>query len=642
MSQRGGAARAEMKEAFKYLPPVIRDAVTRFADQSAVEGALPSTVFEYFATYHVLRSAGLDDFDLAPAIVAGEDDTQLDAVAITINGQLVTEEEDADRLLREAVDGQPFDVRFIFVQATMGMKFPTEKVALFLSGVVNFLLPRSRLRQSDSLQRVRALKERIMTGLESLGTDRRPRCDVFAVWPGTWTTEHHGEHATGVAEASLEMLETTRLLASARFHRIDSVRLQSLIVDDLVANEATLRLAGLVELPPVAGVSFGCTGTIGALDYLSCITVPAGRAGEGRLMEEAFHGNVRAFLGPDERVNQRIRATLVDRDGAEQGEFVLRNNGVTIIAEEVERGSDPSELKLKNFQVVNGCQTSQVLYHNRALLRPEAHLQIKIVATRDPDIAQNIILGLNRQTPIDEIQIVARNEFVRRLKHHFDLAAAPREQWLDNRRTPLILFERRSGEYRHVKGEGRIRIVSLLELMQAYSSAFLEVPHTVHEGHREFFLRQVPRRLFDPDHDVGFYFIAALLLWRARREIGTFSGWGTYAAKHQLVYALRLLADPPSGCPPGRRDGEAHDYLRRVRNLLQDEAQAAALAHLAAEIVITATAKLAPPPRTGENGEPLPLRPTTEISRRDAMTVCIRDLCLAARSGDASAPRNLT
>lgn len=642
MPQRGGGARAEMRDAFKYLPPVIRDAVIRFAEQSAVEGTQPSTVFEYFATYHVLRSAGLDEFDLAPAIVAGEDDTQLDAVAITINGQLVTEEEDADRLLREAVDGQPFDVRFIFVQATMGMKFSAEKIALFLSGVVNFLLQKSKLRQSESLVRVRALKDRIMAGLESLGTDRRPRCDVFAVWPGTWTTENHSSHATGVAEASLELMEKTRFLASARFHRIDSVRLQSLIVDDLVANEATLELAGMVELPAVAGVSFGCTGTIRALDYLACITVPEGQAGAGRLMEEAFHGNVRAFLGPDERVNQRIRATLADRDGAEQGEFILRNNGVTIIAEEVERAGEGGALRLKNFQIVNGCQTSQVLYHNRALLRPDAHLQIKIVATRDPDIAQNIILGLNRQTPIDELQIVARNVFVRRLKHHFDLAAAPREQWIGGRRTPLILFERRSGEYRHVKGEDRIRIVSLLELMQAYSSAFLEVPHTVHEGHREFFLKQVPRRLFDPDHDVGFYFISALLLWRARREIGSFSAWGTYAAKHQLVYALRHLVDPQSGCPTGRRDGEAHDYLRRVRNLLQDEAQAAPLAHLAAEIVLKASAELAPPPRLGENGEPLPFRPTTEISRREATTARIRELCLAARSGDASAPRNLT
>lgn len=115
-----------------------------------------------------------------------------------------------------------------------------------------------------------------------------------------------------------------------------------------------------------------------------------------------FHGNVRAYLGPNERVNRYIRDSLVGERAA-QAEFALRNNGVTIIASRAERVAGTDRLRLKNFQVVNGCQTSNVLFQNRAHLTKEARLPIKIVATDDVAVGENIILGLNRQTQIDEL-----------------------------------------------------------------------------------------------------------------------------------------------------------------------------------------------------------------------------------------------
>ena len=119
---RNARALGELREAFRYLPPVVREAIVEFARKSGIVDEPPDRIFEHFATYHVLQSAGLDEFDITAALVAGEHDTQLDAAAITINGELLTDAATVDRLLKEAIDGEPFDVRFLFAQATMSAK----------------------------------------------------------------------------------------------------------------------------------------------------------------------------------------------------------------------------------------------------------------------------------------------------------------------------------------------------------------------------------------------------------------------------------------------------------------------------------------------------------------------------------------
>ena len=631
---RNARALGELREAFRYLPPVVREAIVEFARKSGIVDEPPDRIFEHFATYHVLQCAGLDEFDITAALVAGEHDTQLDAAAITINGELVTDVETVDRLLKEAIDGEPFEVRFLFAQATMSAKFPSDKVALFTAGILNFFLPQTKLRQSESLIRVRTFKDKVLAALETLG-HAAPTADVFVVWPGTWTTEGHSEHATGVAEAALDTLKATKLVSAVHFHRVDSTRLQSLIVDDAVNNKGEITLTGMVELPPVDGVSFGCIGFVPALDYLACLVGGDPKAKTAQLKDDVFHGNVRAFLGIEERVNRHIRESIAADDGGAQGEFALRNNGVTIIAHGAERIVGSNTLKLTNFQVVNGCQTSHVLFHARHELKPSLQVPIKITATRNAEIAQNIILGLNRQTQIDELQILSRNDFVRRLKRHLDVASAPQPLWINKLRTPMILFERRTGEFRHIPEVHWARIVTMQEMMQAYAAAFLEAPHAVHEGGKSYLIRQVPARMFGDDHDVGFYFAAGLLLWRARLAFPTAKDWQAFPAKHHLVFALRTLADPSHGCPTGRRDGEAHEYLMAIRVTLTDDKRASALAADAWTIVLEAARRHKPSAHEAgidAQQDPTAIRPTSRMAQRETFSDQVLTLCLEARA----------
>ncbi len=621
---------ADLRDTYRFLPPVVREAVVAYAGKAGLADQPADRIFEHFAAFHVLRSAGIDELDVPATVVAGENDTQLDAVAITINGLLVTADDEVTGFIRDAIDGEPFEVRFLFAQATMSSKFPSEKVALFSTGVQNFFLAESKLRQSPGLVIYRARKERIMQALAALGRGSA-EADVFVVWPGTWTTDGHEAHATGIAEAGLDTLRAAGQLSAVRFHRIDSTRLQSLIIDETVANTGELALEGLAELPAIDGIGFACIGYVAAFDYLACLSNGDPASQDAKLKPDVFHGNVRAYLGDEARVNKHIKDSIVGAAGAEQSEFVLRNNGVTIIAEQAERIPGSNRLKLRNFQVVNGCQTSHVLFANRAHLKGDVRVPIKIIATRDIEIAQNIILGLNRQTQIDELQILARNDFVRRLKLHCDVAPVGRNMSAAGARSPLIMLERRTGEYREVAGVDRTRVVTLQELMQTYAAAFLDAPHSVHEGGKGYLLRQVPRRMFTNDHDVGFYYASALMLWRVRQALPSLHEWISHPAKHHLVFAMRTLADPPAGCPSGRRDGEAHQYLRTLRETLFNDRRASKFAERAVAIVVEAGHMYA-----AAHGGSAKL--TSVMAQREAFCDQVLDLCLAERDKAQSPP----
>lgn len=70
-----------------------------------------------------------------------------------------------------------------------------------------------------------------------------------------------------------------------------------------------------------------------------------------------YEKNVRKFLGNKRKVNKGIEATIENYPER----FGLYNNGITIVAEEVDK-SGKDELILKNPFIVNGCQTTRSIW----------------------------------------------------------------------------------------------------------------------------------------------------------------------------------------------------------------------------------------------------------------------------------------
>src|SRR5690606_35232101 len=78
----------------------------------------------------------------------------------------------------------------------------------------------------------------------------------------------------------------------------------------------------------------------------------------GDLLPNVFYDNVRDFQG-DNKVNKEIAQTI---NSKYKDAFLILNNGITIVTEEMK--TTRNTFSISNYQIINGCQTSNVLYEN--------------------------------------------------------------------------------------------------------------------------------------------------------------------------------------------------------------------------------------------------------------------------------------
>jgi len=184
---------------------------------------------------------------------------------------------------------------------------------------------------------------------------------------------------------------------------------------------------------------------------------------------EIFADNVRGILGQKNDVNKSMLRTIAKSTGAE---FVFRNNGVTIVADQIlcqAGGNFPVEMV--SPQIVNGCQTASTAFlaarKNAAMLeRDEGQsVLVKIIESRDPHFNEDIALSTNSQTrifgrdlrAIDETQLkierLLRRHGFAYLRKRTDTTDLPRCQTIDMARLGQLIL----AYYRHLPEQAKTR-----------------------------------------------------------------------------------------------------------------------------------------------------------------------------------------
>ncbi len=97
---------------------------------------------------------------------------------------------------------------------------------------------------------------------------------------------------------------------------------------------------------------------IGVIDANTIITLMTDE--DGNLIEKVFYDNVRDFQGVTNKVNKEIATTIKSEN---KDTFAILNNGITIVAENIKQRRDT--FTIFHPQIINGCQTSHVLFENR-------------------------------------------------------------------------------------------------------------------------------------------------------------------------------------------------------------------------------------------------------------------------------------
>jgi hypothetical protein len=243
------------------------------------------------------------------------------------------------------------------------------------------------------------------------------------------------------------------------------------------------------------------------------------------------------------------------RSDVRRSRFAVMNNGITIVARGLDI-LDASRFALREFQVVNGCQTCHVLVANRDHLRQETAVTVRVIVTSDDSVIDDVVRGSNRQSAVALPTFDAREPFQKELEDYFAAQPAPRQ----------LLYERRSGQYgagiitrdalplsatpanTKTAGLPRSRIVQPGEVARSYVSAFKSEAWRASSSGVAFPERSVFRSAVDPKP----FYAAASILFRAedfmnnRRIPPMFR-----SAKYHMVAAVKSLllgADPlPAG-----------------------------------------------------------------------------------------------
>lgn len=137
---------------------------------------------------------------------------------------------------------------------------------------------------------------------------------------------------------------------------------------------------------------------------------------EGIANQEIFAFNVRGPLGKTQ-VNRDIAKSIAD--DSKHKLFPLFHNGITIIAESVDRTND--EIKVNKYFVVNGCQSLNALYKNSRHITDNLRILTKFIQTPPASTLSEMITRIsNNQNGVKARDFKSNNQIQIRLQNEFE------------------------------------------------------------------------------------------------------------------------------------------------------------------------------------------------------------------------------
>ncbi len=133
-----------------------------------------------------------------------------------------------------------------------------------------------------------------------------------------------------------------------------------------------------------------------------------------------FRLNPRGPLGNG--TNNRIKATL--RDPIDRKRFHLLNNGITAICESWRRAGN--DLTVRDFQIINGCQTTASLWDVRSVIAEDPAVLVTVKLIECPlQFAPTIARTTNDQATLKAEDFVSNDDVQVRLQREFSNMTPP-------------------------------------------------------------------------------------------------------------------------------------------------------------------------------------------------------------------------
>ena len=477
------------------MNPVIKAQVTDYASSEELTERSESELFEIYSIYSVLSGGLGETVDPIDAHLAGSE-FGMDGVAILVQGRLIADVTDAEQAIADIKN--PL-IDFYFFQSKTGTSFDYGNISKFVDSITGFF-DGSMLGESDQLDDLIAAKDLLYA--KAVGR-RNPGLYAYYTCTGNYDKPPRIQ----------KLLESTRAqwidlsifdAETADIHMLGAKELQRLYRAASSSVEATIEFPRNVVLPTHGSVEEAYLGYLTADEVVKLVGLFGEQDTQPEINKAVFFDNIRDF-DPDSKINRDISVTLARGEG---NDFIFRNNGITVVAKFIDRTGD--RFRIEDYQVVNGCQTSNIIFNNRAHLAG-VNIPFRLIGTKDDDFISSIIAGTNRQNPVREEQFWALRPFMKSFEEYCES--------LDTEHR--IFFERRENQYRGQKVE-KARVIQPSTLMKAVAATILNQPNRSARDYRGI-TAEYQDRLFLDDHDVRLYYAACYLyykidyLWRNQK-----------------------------------------------------------------------------------------------------------------------------
>jgi AIPR protein len=524
---------------------ITKSLLSEFVDGNGFNNLAEPQQFEHFSCYLLTSRHFTDSFSTEDVCVGDGGDTGIDGISIIVNGCLVTEPEEIEDLCE--TNGY-LDVTFVFVQAETSSSFDSSKIGQFGFGVVDFFNENPALPRNDDVKQKGLVLNEIYNRSSKFKRGN-PNCYLYYVTTGKWVNDQN----LTVRKQSVESdLNDLGILRNVSFKCIDATNIQTFYRDSKNSISCEIHFPERTVLPEITGVQQAYIGVLKASEYLKLI-----QNSDEEIIHSLFYDNVRHWQEWNP-VNKEIRETLLDFN--QQEYFPIFNNGITIVA----RSINPTGNKflLEDYQVVNGCQTSYVLYESKENLNDDVRIPVRLIATDNQEIKNAIIKATNRQTQVSDDQLVALTDFPKKLEDFFPSFEAQKR----------LYYERRSRQYNSVDGIEKVRVINMTTLVRAFASVFLDLPHRTTRNYKAL-LKSVGTVIFNTDHKLQPYYVAAFAHYRLeylfRSQI---IGRELKAARYHLLMCFRYLASSLQ-LPRYFNSREMQRYCEDLSEILWDESK---------------------------------------------------------------------
>lgn len=418
-------------------------------------------------------------------------------------------------------------IEFYFFQSKTATSFDYGEISKFFDAVSGFF--NGDLRgESDAVDDLMDAKDTIYKLALS---KKNPAINCFYATTGNYDEPARIEKLKATFATQLE---DTNIFDSDRIKVafVGARELQQWYRAATTSFEAEIEFPRNVVMPSNSHVVEAYIGYITAENLLQLYTSRDANGDVIGINRSVFVDNIRDY-DPTSKINAAIKKSVVEDGG---GDFVFRNNGITVVAKSVDRTGD--KFQIEEFQIVNGCQTSNIIYDliygdstielddgtekslddkAKTTLGSSIQVPFRLIEASDDDFVASIIVGTNSQNSVRYEQFWALRPFMKNLEEY--CGALQNDE--------ALYLERRENQYRGQSIEQRARIIQPAALMKAVAAGILFQPHRAARDYRGI-LAEYNDAIFLDSHDVRIYHAIGYLqyrlenLWR-NKKIGTVS-----------------------------------------------------------------------------------------------------------------------